>query len=62
MFNKVLLISSTFGLISSIIGIVGLRNEKRKLLLPWIIIMVCDVLIEASHFIYLVCDQKVNII
>ncbi|XP_037950857.1 uncharacterized protein LOC119681643, partial [Teleopsis dalmanni] len=44
---------------SSILVLVGLKNDKRELLIPWISFMLCDVLIEIAHLIYLSFKEKV---
>ncbi|XP_039965342.1 uncharacterized protein LOC120777860 isoform X3 [Bactrocera tryoni] len=59
-FNILFLICSFFIVISSLLTFVGLNQNRRQLLLPWIIFMLCDVLIEIVHLIYLSFTQIVN--
>ncbi|XP_039965864.1 uncharacterized protein LOC120778192 [Bactrocera tryoni] len=59
-FNILFLICSFFIVISSLLTFVGLKQNRRQLLLPWIIFMLCDVLIEIVHLIYLSFTQIVN--
>ncbi|XP_059620131.1 uncharacterized protein LOC132264083 isoform X3 [Phlebotomus argentipes] len=53
-FNILLLICASCGVISSILVIVGLRTNQRELLLPWIFVMIADILVECTHFVYLI--------
>ncbi|XP_018803724.1 PREDICTED: uncharacterized protein LOC108978075 [Bactrocera latifrons] len=59
-FNILFLICSFFIVISSLLTFVGLKQNRRQLLLPWIIFMLCDVLIEIVHLVYLSFTQMVN--
>uniref|UniRef100_A0A1B0CVZ8 Uncharacterized protein n=1 Tax=Lutzomyia longipalpis TaxID=7200 RepID=A0A1B0CVZ8_LUTLO len=59
-FNILLLICASCGVISSILVIVGLRTNQRELLLPWIFIMLADIIVECAHFVYLVILQTLK--
>ncbi|XP_054735190.1 uncharacterized protein LOC129242529 [Anastrepha obliqua] len=59
-FNILFFICSVFIVISSLLVFVGLRHNRSELLLPWIVFMLCDVLIELFHLGYLSVTQMVN--
>ncbi|XP_011196227.2 uncharacterized protein LOC105221171 [Zeugodacus cucurbitae] len=59
-FNILFLICSFFIVLSSLLMFVGLKQNRRQLLLPWIVFMLCDVLIEIFHLVYLSFTQMVN--
>ncbi|XP_032593895.1 uncharacterized protein LOC6558768 isoform X2 [Drosophila grimshawi] len=58
-FNVLFLFCSTLMVLSSVLLIVGLRNNKRQLLLPWIGLMLCDLLIEIAHLVHLSLSGRV---
>ncbi|XP_049313329.1 uncharacterized protein LOC105227490 [Bactrocera dorsalis] len=60
LFNILFLVCSFFIVISSLLTFVGLQQNRRQLLLPWIVFMLCDVLIEILHLVYLSFTQMVN--
>ncbi|XP_012157433.1 uncharacterized protein LOC101460426 [Ceratitis capitata] len=59
-FNILFLICSIFVVIASLVMLVGLHQNRREFLLPWLVFMLCDVLIELFHLIYLSITQMVN--
>ncbi|XP_055607407.1 uncharacterized protein LOC129755100 [Uranotaenia lowii] len=59
-FNMLLLVFAFLGVISSLLAVLGLRQDKRAFLVPWIIVMVADLLVECAHFIYLIVIQTLN--
>ncbi|KAH8302816.1 hypothetical protein KR044_010893, partial [Drosophila immigrans] len=59
-FNVLFLFCSLLMVLSSILLIVGLRHNKRQLLLPWIGLMLCDLLIECAHLVHLTLSRRVN--
>ncbi|XP_060657364.1 uncharacterized protein LOC132792134 [Drosophila nasuta] len=59
-FNVLFLFCSVLMVLSSILLIVGLRHNKRQLLLPWIGLMLCDLLIECAHLVHLTLSRRVN--
>ncbi|XP_050334466.1 uncharacterized protein LOC126762033 [Bactrocera neohumeralis] len=59
-FNILFLVCSFFIVMSSLLTFVGLKQNRRQLLLPWIIFMLCDILIEIMHLGYLSFTQIVN--
>lgn len=60
-FNILLLLCASFATFASIFMLVGLAVDCRQLLLPWILAMVADISVEATHFIYVVSYQKVRL-
>jgi hypothetical protein len=59
-FNMMLLLCASFGIFASLFLIIGLTIDCKPLLLPWIVTMALDVIVEASHFIYVISFQKVT--
>ncbi|XP_055706831.1 uncharacterized protein LOC129803958 isoform X2 [Phlebotomus papatasi] len=59
-FNILLLICASCGVISSILVIVGLRTNQRELLLPWIFVMIADILVAFAHFVHLVILETLD--
>jgi Domain of unknown function (DUF4728) len=55
-----LLLCASFGVFASVFLIVGLAIDCQQLLLPWIITMLADVFVEASHFFYVVAFEEVS--
>ncbi|XP_067646234.1 uncharacterized protein [Eurosta solidaginis] len=60
LFNILFLICSVCLVLSSLLVLLALKFDRRELLLPWIVFMLCDVLIELIHLIYLSIKQIVN--
>ncbi|BFF98096.1 uncharacterized protein DMAD_06351 [Drosophila madeirensis] len=58
-FNVLFLFCSVLMVLSSGLMILGLRRNKRQLLLPWICFMLADLLIECSHLIHLTLSRRV---
>ncbi|EDW37733.1 GL21059 [Drosophila persimilis] len=58
-FNVFFLFCSVLMVLSSGLMIVGLRRNKRQLLIPWICFMLADLLIECSHLIHLTLSRRV---
>lgn len=56
-----LLLCASFGIFASLFMIVGMTIDCRQLLLPWIFTMIADVIVEASHFLYVVVYEKVSL-
>lgn len=61
-FNMMLLICASFGFVASVFLLVGLSIDCRQLLLPWIVTMVADDFVEATHFLYVVSFEKVDML
>ncbi|KAH8415523.1 hypothetical protein KR222_001802 [Zaprionus bogoriensis] len=59
-FNVLFLFCSVLMVLSSLLLIVGLRHNKRQFLLPWIGLMLCDLLIECAHLVHLTLSRRVN--
>nr|XP_029715568.1 uncharacterized protein LOC115259196 isoform X1 [Aedes albopictus] len=59
-FNMMLLGCASLGVVSSVLVIIGLRMDKRTLLLPWIVVMIADLLVECAHFVYLIVIQTLQ--
>ncbi|XP_062543839.1 uncharacterized protein LOC134211180 [Armigeres subalbatus] len=55
-----LLACASLGVVASILVIIGLRLNKRIFLVPWIIVMIADLLVECAHFIYLIVIQTLQ--
>ncbi|SPP77509.1 Hypothetical predicted protein [Drosophila guanche] len=58
-FNVLFLFCSLLMVLSSGLMILGLRRNKRQLLIPWICFMLADLLIECSHLIHLTLSRRV---
>ncbi|XP_017864005.1 PREDICTED: uncharacterized protein LOC108614405 [Drosophila arizonae] len=58
-FNILFLFCSMLMVLASLLLIAGLRNNKRQLLLPWIGLMLCDLLIEIAHLVHLTLSRRV---
>lgn len=56
-----LLFCASFGCFASLFLVVGLTIDCRQLLLPWIVSMIADVIVEASHFFYVVAYEEVSL-
>ncbi|KAL9699339.1 hypothetical protein quinque_002780 [Culex quinquefasciatus] len=54
-----LLAFASLGVLSSLLVIVGLRMNMRAFLLPWIFVMIADLLVECAHFVYLSASQAI---
>ncbi|KAL1399789.1 hypothetical protein pipiens_007954, partial [Culex pipiens pipiens] len=59
-FNMLLLAFASLGVLSSLLVIVGLRMNMRAFLLPWIFVMIADLLVECAHFVYLSASQALQ--
>ncbi|CAD7083053.1 unnamed protein product [Hermetia illucens] len=59
-FNILLLVCCMCGVITSLFVIIGLRCDQRELLIPWIAVMTADLLVEWSHFVYLVILETLD--
>ncbi|XP_065090160.1 uncharacterized protein LOC135711283 [Ochlerotatus camptorhynchus] len=59
-FNVLLLAFASLGVISSVLVVLGLRMDKRALLLPWIVVMIANLLVECVYFIYLIVIQTLQ--
>uniref|UniRef100_A0AAG5DAP3 Uncharacterized protein n=1 Tax=Anopheles atroparvus TaxID=41427 RepID=A0AAG5DAP3_ANOAO len=59
-FNILLLIFATLGVLSSVLVLIGLKMNNRGLLLPWIVVMVADLLVECAHFLYLIAIETLK--
>uniref|UniRef100_A0A182QKN7 Uncharacterized protein n=1 Tax=Anopheles farauti TaxID=69004 RepID=A0A182QKN7_9DIPT len=59
-FNVLLLICATLGVLSSVLVLIGLKVNNRGLLLPWIVVMIADLLVECAHFIYLIAIETLK--
>uniref|UniRef100_A0A2M4CGB3 Putative zinc metalloprotease n=1 Tax=Anopheles darlingi TaxID=43151 RepID=A0A2M4CGB3_ANODA len=60
-FNVLLLIFATLGVLSSVLVLIGLKMNNRALLLPWILVMIADLLVECAHFMYLIVIETVGL-
>lgn len=60
-FNMMLMLCSSFGIFASLFLIVGLTIDCKPLLLPWIVTLILDIFVEASHFVYVVAFEKVEL-
>lgn len=56
-----MLLCASFGVFASFFLLIGLAIDCRQLLLPWILTMIADAFVEASHFIYVVFFEKVRV-
>ncbi|XP_016981374.1 uncharacterized protein LOC108046280 [Drosophila rhopaloa] len=59
-FNVLLLFCSMLMVLSSVLLILGLQQNKRQLLIPWICFMLGDMLIECFHLVYLALSRRVK--
>ncbi|XP_049541833.1 uncharacterized protein LOC125955043 isoform X2 [Anopheles darlingi] len=59
-FNVLLLIFATLGVLSSVLVLIGLKMNNRALLLPWILVMIADLLVECAHFMYLIVIETLK--
>lgn len=59
-FNVLLLAFASLGVVSSVLVILGLKMDKRTLLLPWIGVMIANLLVELVYFIYLIVIQTLQ--
>ncbi|XP_050095975.1 uncharacterized protein LOC126577937 [Anopheles aquasalis] len=59
-FNVLLLIFATLGVLSSVLVLIGLKMNNRALLLPWILVMIADLLVECAHFVYLIVIETLK--
>ncbi|XP_035793651.1 uncharacterized protein LOC118467358 isoform X2 [Anopheles albimanus] len=59
-FNVLLLIFATLGVLSSVLVLIGLKLNNRALLLPWILVMIADLLVECAHFMYLIVIETLK--
>ncbi|XP_017481780.1 PREDICTED: uncharacterized protein LOC108370869 [Rhagoletis zephyria] len=59
-FNILFLICSACLVICSLLVFAGMKRHRSAFLLPWIVFMLCDVLIELFHLVYLSITQMVN--
>ncbi|XP_017048453.1 uncharacterized protein LOC108093056 [Drosophila ficusphila] len=59
-FNVLLLFCSVLMVLSSVLLILGLRQNKRQLLIPWICFMLGDLLIECLHLVHLSLSRRVK--
>nr|XP_016932053.2 uncharacterized protein LOC108011434 isoform X3 [Drosophila suzukii] len=59
-FNVLLLFCSILMVLSSVLLILGLRQSKRHLLIPWIFFMLGDLLIEVCHLVHLSLSRRVK--
>ncbi|XP_065720884.2 uncharacterized protein [Drosophila suzukii] len=59
-FNILLLFCSILMVLSSVLLILGLRQSKRHLLIPWIFFMLGDLLIEVCHLVHLSLSRRVK--
>ncbi|KAH8270356.1 hypothetical protein KR018_008480 [Drosophila ironensis] len=58
-FNVLFLFCSMLMVLSSVLLILGLRKNKRLLLIPWISCMLGDLLIECFHLVHLTLSRRV---
>ncbi|XP_052892353.1 uncharacterized protein LOC128300366 [Anopheles moucheti] len=59
-FNVLLLVFATLGVFSSVLVLIGLKMNNRGLLLPWIGVMIADLLVECAHFVYLIAIETLK--
>ncbi|XP_052873686.1 uncharacterized protein LOC128279004 [Anopheles cruzii] len=59
-FNVLLLIFASLGVLSSVLVLIGLKMNNRALLLPWILVMIADLLVECAHFMYLIVIETLK--
>eukprot|EP00099_Drosophila_melanogaster_P001856 NP_001097522.1 uncharacterized protein Dmel_CG13288, isoform B [Drosophila melanogaster] len=59
-FNILLLFCSILMVLSSVLLILGLQQNKRHLLIPWISFMLGDLLIEVCHLVHLALSRRVK--
>ncbi|EDX09368.1 uncharacterized protein LOC6736936 isoform X1 [Drosophila simulans] len=59
-FNILLLLCSMLMVLSSVLLILGLQQNKRHLLIPWISFMLVDLLIEVCHLVHLALSRRVK--
>jgi Domain of unknown function (DUF4728) len=57
-----LLLCASFGVFASLFLIIGLSIDCKPLLFPWLVTMGIDILVEASHFFYVVFFEKVKLL
>ncbi|KAH8239087.1 hypothetical protein KR032_000499 [Drosophila birchii] len=58
-FNVLFLFCSMLMVLSSILLILGLQQNRRLLLIPWILFMLGDLLIECFHLVHLTLSRRV---
>ncbi|XP_017100209.1 uncharacterized protein [Drosophila bipectinata] len=58
-FNVLFLFCSMLMVLSSVLLIVGLQQNKRQFLIPWIFFMLSDLLIECFHLLHLTLSRRV---
>jgi hypothetical protein len=59
-FNVMILTSTSFGVLTTMTLLIGIYKNRRDLLLPWISVMIIDVFVESSHFVYVLIFEKVK--
>ncbi|XP_043647802.1 uncharacterized protein LOC122616424 [Drosophila teissieri] len=59
-FNVLLLFCSILMVLSAVLLILGLQQNKRHLLIPWISFMLGDLLIEVCHLVHLALARRVK--
>ncbi|XP_044570354.1 uncharacterized protein LOC6506639 isoform X2 [Drosophila ananassae] len=58
-FNVLFLFCSMLMVLASVLLIVGLQQNKRQFLIPWICFMLGDLLIECFHLLHLTLSRRV---
>ncbi|XP_070141846.1 uncharacterized protein [Drosophila kikkawai] len=58
-FNVLFLFCSMLMVLSSVLLILGLQQNRRQLLIPWILFMLGDLLIECFHLVHLTLSRRV---
>ncbi|XP_039286236.1 uncharacterized protein LOC111054590 [Nilaparvata lugens] len=52
-FQLVILVWSSLGIVTSILLVYGIFRDKRELLVPWIITVICTVMVDLVHTTYM---------
>lgn len=60
LFSMLFLGCAILGSFSSILVFIGLRKDQREFFVPWILVMVADILFAVCHFFYTIIFGKLK--
>lgn len=54
------LLCSILGSISSVLVFIGLRKDQREFLVPWILVMTFDIIVDVLYFLFVVIFENLK--
>lgn len=60
LFNMMFLLCSILGSISSVLVFIGLKKDQREFLVPWILVMTLDIIVDILYFLFAIFFENMK--